>query len=107
MCLRFVLPDGRIRQQSFIGVGDANVLTFGNPTRIKRQPALRTRIEQAGNLRRIGIVQVRKCSAGADHIVQGELIADADVSGVAQTISHRRDHREVWALRSTGYDSAG
>src|ERR1039458_3723392 len=54
---------------------------------------------EAGNLSLVRIVQIRECSICPDHSVWGELVTDAQISGIAENVSNRRNHREVSLLR--------
>ena len=90
--LRLVLPCVGYGDQALILIRRADVVHLRNPKRIESRSALRTGIKQARDLGLVGIVQIRKCPARADHAVQRELVADAHIPGIAENRSHGRNH---------------
>ena len=98
-------PGRRIRQQSLIFVASSDVLPSANPMRIKGKAALRTRVVQTGHLGLIGIVQVRKSSARADHVVQRELITQPKFPELLSRSAIGAITEKFGTLRSTGNNS--
>ena len=102
MSLGLVLSLGRVRQQSLVLVGHANVVHLRNPERVENRSCLRARIIKARDFSLVWIVQIRKRATGPDHAVRGKLGGDTHIPRVAEAVGNRRNHGKIRLLRSAG-----